>query len=176
MPIDQIVRQLEHLQQFDIAAIEQPLPPADMVNLKKVHRMFDIAVIADESLVSIESARQLIETEACDIFNIKISKCGGIVRSKAIADMAGKYRINCHIGTHVGETEILGNAGRRLAHALPNFDAYGGGSSVLFSRFLLKEETFPSEMGPPFTPDEALSQHCKKQIAQASRLMGELKP
>lgn len=172
---DQVARQLEHLQRFDIAAIEQPLPPADLVNLKKVHRMFDIAVIADESLVSIESARQLIETEACDIFNIKISKCGGLVRARAIADMAGKHSINCHIGTHVGETEILGNAGRQLAHALPNFDAYGGGSSVLFSHFLLRDESVPRETGPAVTPEEPLSLDGKKQIAQASQLMGELR-
>jgi len=172
---DQVARQLEHLQQFDIAAIEQPLPPADLLNLKKAHRMFDLAVIADESLVSIESARQLIETEACDIFNIKISKCGGIVRARAIADMAGKHGINCHIGTHVGETEILGSAGRRLAHALPNFDAYGGGSSVLFSHLLLKDENFASATGPAPTPGENLSFHCKEQIIQTSRLMGEIK-
>ena len=130
----------KHLLHFDIAAIEQPLPPADIANFKKVRRMFDIAVIADESLVDIESARQLIKAQACDVFNIKVSKCGVILQGRAIADLAKMHGIDCHIGTHIGETDILGVPGRQLARSLSNFDAYGGGSSVLFSRFLTKTD------------------------------------
>ena len=170
----QVVRQLDHLQRFDIAAIEQPLPPADIVNFQKVRRMFDIAVIADESLVDIESARQLIKTRACDVFNIKISKCGGIFRAKAIADLAKRHGINCHIGTHVGETEILGVPGRQLAHGLSNFDAYGGGSSVLFSRFLMKTGSSQGDGVPAFKPEETVSLLHKKQITGQSRLMGDI--
>ncbi|MGD9098080.1 MAG: hypothetical protein PVF97_08330, partial [Desulfobacterales bacterium] len=55
-------------------------------------------------------------------------------RAKVIAQMAAQAGVNCQVGTHVGESELLGAAGRQLAHGIPNFDCYGGGSQVLFAR------------------------------------------
>ena len=174
LTFNQIIHQLEHLQRFQIAAIEQPLPPAEVANLQKFRLMFDIAVIADESIIGIDSARQLIASQACDIFNIKVSKCGGILRAKAIADLAKVHGIDCHIGTHVGETEILGVAGRHLARSLTNLDSYGGGSSVLFSRLLKKDKTFPNDVVSAFNPDETVTPTYKEQITLQCRLMGDI--
>ena len=174
LTFDQIIHQLEHLQRFQIAAIEQPLPPDEITNLQKFRRMFDIAVIADEALIGIDSARQLIEAQACDIFNIKVSKCGGIIRAKAIADLAKMHGIDCHIGTHVGETEILGVAGRHLARSLSNLDSYGGGSSVLFSRLLKKDKTLSNDVVSAFNPNETVTPAYKEQITLQCRLMGDI--
>jgi hypothetical protein len=130
-------------------------------------------VIADESLVTIDDARKLIAIEGCDLFNIKVSKCGGILRSRAIAALAAAHGINCHIGTHVGETELLGAAGRQLAGAIPNFDAYGGGSPVLFSQLLAAK----TDARPPSLPSSqnegnaALS--LKEELTHQSRLLSD---
>ncbi len=137
----QVLKEVDRVRPFRPVAIEQPLPANDIQGLRQFRQESGLAVIVDESLVSLADAEALLAQEACDIFNIKISKCGGLLRSRAIAQMAAQAGVECHIGTHVGESELLGAAGRQLARGIPNFDCYGGGSQVLFSRM--------PEMTPP---------------------------
>lgn len=166
----QVEYQLQHLQKFNIAAIEQPLPPGDTAGLQKLRQSFDMAMIADESLISIDDARQLIEHGGYDIFNLKVSKCGGLLRARVIADLAAAHGIACHVGTHVGETELLGVAGRCLARTLSNFDAYGGGSPVLFSQLFKTAQTPLPALPPGFSADETVNRSCVEKILQESRL------
>ena len=72
-------------------------------------------VIADESLVSLEDARALIELRACHVFNVRISKCGGLLGAGRIRDLGREAGINTMLGAHVGETAILAAAGRHFA-------------------------------------------------------------
>ena len=130
----QVLKEVDRVRSFRPVAIEQPLPAGDIEGLRRFRQESGLAVIVDESLVSLTDAETLLAREACDIFNIKISKCGGLLRSRAIAQMAAQAGVECHVGTHVGETELLGAAGRQLARGIPNFDCYGGGSPLLFAR------------------------------------------
>jgi len=170
----QVEHQLQHLQHFNIAAIEQPLPPGDTSGLHKLRHSFDMAMIADESLVSIDDARQLIARGGYDIFNLKVSKCGGLLRARAIADLAAAHGIACHVGTHVGETELLGVAGRCLARTLLHFDAYGGGSPVLFSQLFNTAQPPLPETPSIFSADETVSRPCIEKILQESRLDSDI--
>jgi muconate cycloisomerase len=132
----QVEKEIERLRGFHPAAIEQPLPRGDIEGLRALRQTSGLAVVVDESLVSLGDAEALLAAQACDIFNIKISKCGGLLRSRAIAQLAAQAGVACQVGTHVGESELLGAAGRQLARGIPNFDCYGGGSQVLFSGVL----------------------------------------
>ena len=134
MSFEGVRKNLNCLKQFNIRAVEQPLPPRQIGELIQLRDMFDLDFVADESLVSLDDARALVHSGAYSIFNIKVSKCGGMLRSKAICELAQTQGIRCQIGTHVGESQLLTHAGRRLARSIPNFDCYGGGSEVLFSR------------------------------------------
>ena len=92
-----------------------------------------IPVIADESLCNEEDARRLIDLKACQIFNIRLSKCGGLGTATRIRRMAEKAGILCQLGCHVGETSILSAAGRHFALTVPHL-SYVEGS---FSPYLL---------------------------------------
>ena len=92
-----------------------------------------IPVIADESLCTEEDARRLIELKACQIFNIRLSKCGGLGAAARIGRLAEKAGILCQLGCHVGETSILSAAGRHFALTVPHL-SYVEGS---FSPYLL---------------------------------------
>ena len=83
-------------------------------------------------MCSLDDAKKLIENEACDLLNIKISKCGGLVRSRRIAHFAQSQNIQCQIGAHVGETEILGAAGKYFAFTTQNLIYFEGCSFLLF--------------------------------------------
>src|SRR5918996_840278 len=133
---DEAVEQLQRLSPFNLQAIEQPVRADDLAGLKHVRDESGISVMADESLVTAEQARRLIELRACDFFNIRISKCGGITRSLAIAQLAPEARIKIKVGAQVGETGILSAAGRTFAAHLPAL-VFAEGS---FGTWLLAED------------------------------------
>ncbi len=129
---DQACDILNRATEFEIAAVEQPTARDDHEGLRTVRKKTGIPVVADESLCSLSDAQSLIRKEACDIINIKISKCGGLLRSEEIARFAHTKGIPCQIGAHVGETEILSAAGLALAQTVPVLLRYDGFSSLLF--------------------------------------------
>ncbi|UCG66659.1 MAG: hypothetical protein JSW12_06485 [Deltaproteobacteria bacterium] len=128
----QAISNLDRLQKFNITAVEQPLGKDDIRGLQRLKKATGIPIIVDESMCNLSDAIRLIETEACDILNIKISKCGGLLRSKRIAQFARSQNILCQLGAHVGETEILKEAGKSFALTTPNLVYFEGRSFLLF--------------------------------------------
>jgi L-Ala-D/L-Glu epimerase len=124
---------LKEMEPYHISAVEQPVAKADFIGLQEVREAVRIPVIADESLCTEDDARRLIDLKACQIFNIRLSKCGGLGAATRLARMAEGAGIACQLGCHVGETSILSAAGRHFALAVPQL-SYVEGS---FSPYLL---------------------------------------
>ncbi|TKB73393.1 MAG: dipeptide epimerase [Nitrospira sp.] len=141
---EQAVRQLARLEPYRLTGIEQPVAAGDIAGMCRVKRESGIPVAADESLVTRDHALNLARRQACDLFNIRISKCGGIARSLDIAAIARTYGIGMQVGAQVGETALLSAAGRHLAASLPEV-AYVEGS---FGTRLLSEDI--AEDNPAF--------------------------
>jgi L-Ala-D/L-Glu epimerase len=133
---------LHQVDQFGISAIEQPVPKRDLPGLGEVTRHSGIPVFADESLCSLDDARYLIENGLCTGFNIRLSKCGGVLNSLAIWRLARAHGLVCQLGCHVGETAILAAAGRHTA-AICGQLAYLEGS---FSKYILSEDLAVEEI------------------------------
>lgn len=170
MAFAQVRQTLERLRPFEIRTVEEPLPPGHLEDLHRLRTRFGIDLIADESLVTLEDAERLARNGAHTIFNIKVSKCGGLLQSMQIAQHAGRNGICCHVGTHVGESQILGRAGRRLARHLPNFDCYGGGSDLLFSRLLESQSPRSASQRPPDHQDMLPREACLALISECRLL------
>lgn len=132
----QAVTQLNLLKPFNLQVIEQPVPAGDIAGMRRVGAETGLPVMADESLVTVEQARRLIEERACDYFNIRLAKCGGVTGSLAIAKLAAQAGIKIQVGAQVGETAILSAAGRAFAAHLPAL-AFAEGS---FGTWLLSED------------------------------------
>ncbi|MFW6146831.1 MAG: mandelate racemase/muconate lactonizing enzyme family protein [Thermodesulfobacteriota bacterium] len=130
--LDQAIANLERIKKFNISAVEQPLAKHDIQGLHNLRKASGIPIIADESICSLTDAEHLIEQGACDIMNIKISKCGGLLKSKRIAQLAQSHNVSCQMGAHVGETEILRSAGKAFALTTPNLRFFEGASFLLF--------------------------------------------
>ena len=133
---DEAIEQLRQLARFKLSVIEQPVPADDIEGMKRVRAESRVPVMADESLVTIDQARRLIELGACDYFNIRLSKNAGIAGSLAIAKLAHEAGIKIQVGAQVGETGILSAAGRTLAAYLPALE-FAEGS---FGTWLLAED------------------------------------
>jgi muconate cycloisomerase len=130
--VEQALSHIEELKRFNISGVEQPVAVGDIGGLQEIRRRTGIPVIVDESMCNLSDAEKLIEAKACDIINIKISKCGGLLKSKEIRDFAESKKIPCQVGAHVGETDILGRAGRYFAETTRNLFCFEGFSHLLF--------------------------------------------
>ncbi|MFP6764725.1 MAG: enolase C-terminal domain-like protein, partial [Planctomycetaceae bacterium] len=126
---------LQSLEPFGITAIEQPVPHAESDGLAELRRQISVPIMLDESLCSETDARHAIELGTCDLFNIRISKCGGFLNSLRLAALAHQAGLRYQLGCQVGETGILSAAGRHFATAVRNI-RYLEGS---YERFLVRE-------------------------------------
>ena len=90
----------------------------------------------DESLCSEQDGQEAIASGLCDLFNIRISKCGGFVRSLKLAILAHRYNLGYQLGCQVGETGILSAAGRHFACSVSGI-RYLEGS---YDRHLVREQ------------------------------------
>ncbi|MCP3943572.1 MAG: hypothetical protein GY710_19135 [Desulfobacteraceae bacterium] len=86
-----------------IEIFEQPVPAADIRGLKRIHENTDVMISADESLLSMEHAKQLIQSQAVDIFSIKVSKNGGIFPTRQIIELAGNFGIDILFNSMIEE-------------------------------------------------------------------------
>jgi len=112
-----------------LSAIEEPVDGIEATN--DVAANSNIRIIADESLCTLSDAKKLKNV----IFNIRIAKCGGLLKSQQIYYYAKDNGIKCILGCHVGESGVLTAAGRHFA--LGNDFLYHEGS---YNRFLLEKD------------------------------------
>jgi muconate cycloisomerase len=118
-----------------ITALEQPVPHADVAGLAAVRPRLGVPLMLDESLCSLGDGRRAIDEGLCDLFNVRLSKCGGFVPSLRLAAMAHAAGLGYQLGCQVGETGILSAAGRHFATSVAGL-RYTEGS---FDRFLVRE-------------------------------------
>lgn len=126
---------LRPLLPFGISAVEQPVPHAQSDCLAKFRGQIPVSIVLDESLCSVSDAHRAIERGTCDLFNIRLSKCGGFINSIKLAALAHQAGLGYQLGCQVGETGILSAAGRHFAASIGEI-RYIEGS---FDRFLVKE-------------------------------------
>jgi len=105
---------------FALAGLEQPCAGDDLEGMAWLTERSAVPIIADESLVSLADARRLAAMRACHVFNVRISKCGGLLLSGRIRELAREAGLEVMLGAHVGETAILAAAGRQFATRTPN--------------------------------------------------------
>ncbi len=140
-----------------IAAVEQPLPrgcedelhlPPQKINSAQAaprglptRRDFILpaarVLIQDESLVTLDDAQRLIDLGIADAFNIRLSKCGGLIPSLRLAALARRHNVSIQLGCMVGETSILSAAGLRFLEVCPGVTWAEG----CFGSFLLTGDT-----------------------------------
>lgn len=110
-----VVERIRGLEPFGISAVEQPLPHADAGALREVRRQIRTPIMLDESLCGRYDAERAVEGQFCDLFNLRLSKCGGFIPSLRLAQFAKQHGLGCQLGCQVGETAVLSAAGRHFA-------------------------------------------------------------
>lgn len=131
---NETVRKVRSLEPYGIASVEQPVSHEDVASLKEVRKSIGTPVMLDESLTSVYDAQHAIDNQTCDLFNIRLSKCGGYLNSLRLAAMASRAGLGYQLGCHPGESGILSAAGRHWATTVKNIRFLEGS----YDRHLLK--------------------------------------
>lgn len=118
--LDELVQRMAELRPFEISCIEQPVPHAEVQGLAQLRKQIGVPVMLDESLTSMTDAEAAIAEGTCDLFNIRLSKCGGFINSLKLATRAHTAGIGYQLGCHPGESGVLSAAGRQWACSVAN--------------------------------------------------------
>jgi len=151
---EEALARLEDFAPYDLEAVEQPVRGDDIDGLVELTARSAVPVIVDESLASLEDAETLIARHACHHFNIRVSKCGGLINARRLRDAATRAGVGCQLGAQVGETVLLSAAGNLFASRTPGV-LFCEGS---FGTILLAQDIGVQDLTlKPRTPARALN-------------------
>lgn len=103
------------IEPYDLAWVEDPLPPENTDALRELKRRVDVRLLTGENRYGRHGFRDLVEDQVIDFFAPDVPKVGGIAETKKIAELAETYYqaiVPHNIGspiatvatTHVGAT------------------------------------------------------------------------
>ena len=143
-PACEVVERLRPLLAYYPTAIEQPVKHAEADALAGIRGEIDLAVMLDESLCGYPDAVHAIEHQTADIFNVRLSKCGGLFPTLKIMALAQRSGIGLQLGCHPGETGLLSAAGRHVASRLEGLRYVEGSYDrhVLAANIIKEDVTF----------------------------------
>ena len=101
--VDTAIRYWKQIRHCDLQFFEQPVQSWDVDGMAKVHRTIDIPLSADESVMTLQEAKHLVQKDAVDIFSIKVTKNGGIQPAKAICEYAAANGIQVFFNSMIEE-------------------------------------------------------------------------
>jgi muconate cycloisomerase len=114
-PVAEAADRIRELEPFGITSVEQPVRHEDVASLERVRKAVSTPVMLDESLCSLVDAERAAAGGWCDLFNLRLSKCGGFIPTLRLAAFARSRGLGYQLGCQVGETAILSAAGRHFA-------------------------------------------------------------
>lgn len=112
---DEAIERVRAFEPFGLTAVEQPVAREDLAGLARVQDALGTPIVADESLCTLGDAQRLLAHGACELWNLRVGKCGGLLGTLELARLAESHGIGTALGVLVGETGILAAAGRHLA-------------------------------------------------------------
>ena len=129
------IKGIQLLQDGGVDLIEQPCAIANLGAMQRLTRRFDIAIMADESLMGPQSAYQIATQNGASVFAVKIAQSGGLIEGCEVGTIAQLAGIDLY-----GGTMLEGPVGTiASAHVFSTFKnlAY---ATELFGPLLLTED------------------------------------
>lgn len=136
------IEHLKKLDPFNLLLIEQPLDEHDILGHAMLAKEVATPICLDESITSLESARDALAMKATTIINIKPGRVGGYIESVKIHDLCVENDIPVWCGGML-ETGI-GRAANIALASLPGFTLPGDTSAS--SRYYHRDITTPFVM------------------------------
>jgi L-alanine-DL-glutamate epimerase-like enolase superfamily enzyme len=130
--VKEAIETLKELAQFDIQHCEEPIARWKFMKLPKVKKNSPIPIMADESCGDEHDASRLIELNACDYFNIKLGKAGGIFKALKIVKLAEEANIHLQVGAFM-ESRLAMTAFAHFSLCSSLIEHYDFDTALMFS-------------------------------------------
>ncbi len=114
---EQCIRHIRSLGR-KVWAIEEPVVAGDIGSMRVIAKQLSVKIILDESLLTCSQINPLLAEPDIWVPNIRVSKCGGVLRSIEIARIAQDAGMAVILGAHVGETSLLTRASLAVGQAM----------------------------------------------------------
>jgi L-alanine-DL-glutamate epimerase-like enolase superfamily enzyme len=129
--VQEAIETLQALAPFDIQHCEEPISRHLYMDLPKVREQSPIPIMADESCGNHHEAARLIALQACDYFNIKLGKAGGIFNGLKIVALAEKANLHLQVGAMI-ESRLAMTAFAHFACSSPAIVHYDFDTALMF--------------------------------------------
>lgn len=113
------IRLGKKLEQFDLAWLEDPVPPERTEAQKRVTRKLDLPILTGENVVTPAGFNNLVREGVMDIAAPDVNKCGGLWEFRKIATICDLYGVP--IASHNISSPLGTIAGAHVSAAIPNF-------------------------------------------------------
>jgi len=107
------------LEPFKLLFLEEPVPPENIDAMRDVRESTKTPICCGENIFLRHGFREILEKRAADIIMPDIQKCGGLLESRKIADMAHTYYVP--VAPHCVVSPIGTMASCHVCAAIPNF-------------------------------------------------------
>ncbi len=129
------IKGIRLLQDGGVDLIEQPCAIDNIEAMQRLSRRFDVAIMADESLMGPATAYRLAKNNSASVFAVKVAQSGGLLEGRDVATIAQLAGIDLY-----GGTMLEGAVGTiASAHLFSTFGNLAFGTE-LFGPLLLTEE------------------------------------
>ncbi len=129
--VEEAIETLQALAVYAIQHCEEPIARWNFMRLPEVKKASPIPIMADESCSDEHDAERLIQIKACDYFNIKLGKSGGIFKALKMARLAEAANIHLQVGAMV-ESRLAMTAFAHFALCSPMIEHYDFDTALMF--------------------------------------------
>ena len=112
--VKEAIETLKELDEYGIEHCEEPIARWNFMRMRKVKKNSPIPIMADESCGDAHDAERLLKLKACDMFNIKVGKAGGVFNAYEIVKLGDKAKMHMQVGAFL-ESRLGMTASAHLA-------------------------------------------------------------
>ncbi|MEJ8842067.1 dipeptide epimerase [Lacibacter sp. H375] len=109
--VETAIATLQALAPYDIEHCEEPIARWNYMALPEVRKNSPIKIMSDESCFDEHDAERLAKLNACDYFNVKLGKSGGIWHALKIVEVAKannlKLQVGCFMESRLAITTLV---------------------------------------------------------------------
>jgi len=130
--VKEAIETLNALDTYNIEHCEEPIAKWNYMRLRKVKKKSPIPIMADESCGDVHDAERLLKLKACDMFNLKVGKAGGVFNTYEIIKLADKAGMQMQVGAFM-ESRLGMTATAHLALCSDNIIYFDLDTALMFS-------------------------------------------
>jgi L-alanine-DL-glutamate epimerase-like enolase superfamily enzyme len=127
------LRVLNAVADMNIEHCEEPIPRRQFMELPALKRQSPLPLMADESCCDEHDAERLIQLKACDRFNIKLGKSGGLFTALRMLRIADHHQIPVQLGGFL-ESRLAFTAAAHLALCSKQVKFYDFDTCLMFQQ------------------------------------------